>query len=646
MFWEEDVNTLASPPSVPFFRINPAVRLLTGITVGIAIGLVSAWSSLGFIYAVSILAVAVFILALFSRKNPTLRAPAYWSGAIACGLFVAFNAEETSIRTPDKILPEMKGMLSGRVESMLRSDSTSLRCIVAGSADPQPLPRINNVRVLLQIYRLSAREKALTVGSHITADVIFHVPRQATLPNEFDESRYCRSLGTILAARVPAGKTSILGQESGLRAWSHQASETISRAINNLYSPDIAPLMNALLLGDKTHVPPQIRQNYAVTGTAHVMAVSGLHVGVIIAVLWLPIAYIPNRWLRLVLMISAITVFVLISGIQPSAIRSAIMATVMLTARAFERRTTILNAVCFAAIVMLLADASLLFSAGFQMSFAAVAGLGIFLPPFQNFFRNTLRLKRGILAFTGDSLAVTFAASAITSVLVAVWFGIFSAVSPLANLIVVPLTSFAMILGVVAVLLYPITLGAASIFAAAAQFCMEISIYFNEFLAGFEGASLGPSIAIWAATASSCVTVYIFTSRSLRQTAFRFTVCILMLTVCSPLFLGARVVKADAIAVARNDMTALFLAPINNRKYVVLTDRKPHQKPRNDNGLIGCLSALPDPLVIIYRGNISEWNSVQTKRIRNLIMLPMTENIRRAADSLIGQPLSQYNSIH
>lgn len=644
MLWEEDASTLASPPSAPFFCINPAARLLAGMIAGITLGLVSEWSALGFIYAVLIFSSATFILSLFSSKNPSLRTPAYWSGAIACGLFIAFNAEETSLRIPDKILPEMKGMLDGRVETILRRDSTSLRCIVAGSADPQPLPRMNNVRVLLQIYRLSAREKALTVGSHITADVMFRAPQRASLPDEFDELHYCRSLDAILAARTPAGKVAVTGQESGLRDWSHRAAGVISRSVDSLFSPDIAPLTNALLLGDKTRIPAQIRQNFAVTGTAHVIAVSGLHVGIIFAILWLPIAYIPNRWLRLVLMISAITAFVLISGMQPSAIRSAIMATVMLTARAFERRTTILNAVCFAAIVMLLADASLLFSAGFQMSFAAVAGLGIFLPPFQNFFRNTLRLKRGVLAFTGDSLAVTFAASAITSVLVALWFGMFSVVSPIANLAVVPLTSFAMIFGVVALLLYPVTLGIASIFAAAAQFCMEISLYFNEFLADFDGASLGATIAVGAATASFAVTAYVFTSRSLGQTAFRFVVYIAVLTICSPLFLLPRAAQADTVVIARNDVTALFLAPISGRRYIILTDRKPHQKPKNDNGLIGNIVALPDSLVIIYRGNISEWNVVQAKRKRNLIMLPMTENIRRAADSLIGQPLPRYNS--
>lgn len=642
MFPEDDLLPVA-PPAASFFHTHPAVRLLLGIACGIALGLISAWSAGGFIVALAVLIASSGALALFSVKYPAVRGAAYWLGAVAAGVWIAFNAEGASLRVPDKILPEMKGILNGRIERILRQDSAAVRCIVSGSVDPLPLPRMSGTRVLLRISRLTAREQSLTVGSRIAATVYLQTPQRPTLPGEFDEAAYCRSLDALFTARAAAANVAILGQDDGLRAWSHRTARSISRALDGLFAPAAAPLMNALLLGDKTRVPAAVRQNFALTGTAHVIAVSGLHVGLIIAVLWIPAAFIPNRWARLVALLAAIGMFVLISGMQPSAIRAAVMAGVMLTARALERQATLLNAVCFAAIVMLLADASLLYSAGFQMSFAAVAGLGIFLQPFRRFFRETLRMKSGIAGFAGDSLAVTFAASSVTSVVVAVYFGMFSVASPAANLLVVPLTSCAMIFGVVALLFYPVSVGIASLFAATAQGCVESSAWLVENIAGIGGAAVQSPAAIAASVAAAACSAYIFWSQSLRAAAFRVVVCGVGLVSGYPLLFPAAVPEGVLVA-PRRDVTAI-IASHSGKSYVILTDRRPHQEPRGDAGLEGYLAALPDPPVIAYRGNIAEWIAVQTRRRRPAAMLPMPESVRRAADSLLGEPMPQMNRL-
>ncbi len=645
MFWDEDANIALSQQLTPFFHIHPAVRLLLGMVVGVAFSFTSAWSVLEFNLAIAFFSIAAFCLAFFSKKNPPFRAPAYWMGAIVCGIFVAFNAEETAFRTPKAMLPEMEGTLNGQIETIFRQDSASMRCIVAGVADPQPMPSMSQVRILLTITRLTHREQHLSVGSRIAATVRYRIPQSIKLPNEFDESLYCRSLGVLFTARAFGGNVSIIGQENAFRVFSHQAANAVSSAISHLFSPDAVPLMKALLLGDKTSVPPNVRQNFSVTGTAHVIAVSGLHVGVLIAILWLPIAFIPNRWLRLIVMLVAVTAFVVITGLQPSAIRASLMAAVMLTARAFERRSTLLNSVCFAAVAMLLTDASLLFSAGFQMSFAAVAGMGIFLQPFRRFFRDVLQMKHKVLAFIADSLAVTFAASSITSILVAVWFGIFSVVSPLANLAVVPLMSSAMVFGVISLSFYPISLGIASLFAASAQFCLECSVWINDYLANFDGAAITSSGAVATAVIATIITAYIFTSQSLRMAVFRSAVCTILVLLCSPFFFTANSHDGNLIF-ARRDMAVLSIVTSTNKKYIILADRKPHQKPRTDYGLVNYLASLPDPSTIVYRGNIAEWNAVQARHLRPLTMLRMTESVRIAADSIAGFPLvqAQYNN--
>lgn len=643
MFWEEYIAEDHSTPQTPFFQTHPAVRLFIGICIGIAAGLASGWSETAFITALGILTTASFMVARLSGKVSGGRTVAYWLGAVAIGVFISFNAGETALRAPEKILPEMKGMVSGRVQSILRSDSASLRCIVAGTADAVPLPRLTDVRVLLRISQLTERESALTVGSKIVATVNLRVPQPPTLPGEFDESLYCRSLEAIFTASARAENVAIIGQEYGIRAWSYKAAAAISDVIARLFPADIAPLMNALLLGDKTHVPQNVLQTFALTGTAHVIAVSGMHVGVLIALIWIPVAFLPNKWLRFTVMVIAILGFVLLTGLQPSAIRAAVMAIVMLGARALERRSTVLNSVCFTAIVMLLADASLLFSTGFQMSLAAVIGLGIFLQPFRRFFRTVLHMKSGLTGFIGDSLAVSFAASSVVSVLVAVYFGMFSVMSPAANLVIVPLTNAAMIFGFLGVICYPVSVGFASIFAAAAQGCIEASLWLNEVLSRQNFAVLQSSMALPTAIATVCGITYVVYATSLRTAAFRCAVIAVVCSLAYPLF--SHSAAPSPLVAPRRDVIAVVLPPAVGKRYVLLCDRKSHQEPRGDFGLETYLAGLPDSLRIVYRGNISEWIAVQIRNQHPAAIFQMNEPVRMTLDSLIGTTAVQMNML-
>ncbi|MDE5839062.1 MAG: competence protein ComEC family protein, partial [Paramuribaculum sp.] len=136
------------------------------------------------------------------------------------------------------------------------------------------------------------------------------------------------------------------------------------------------------ITGDSNILDNDTRKTFAKAGTAHILALSGLHVGIIMAfcsLLLLPLILYPSlRKVRTLLIILALWIFAFITGLSASATRAVIMATCLLLATLLQKRHSPFNALCLAALVILLFDPDALFNISFQLSFAAVAGILLF----------------------------------------------------------------------------------------------------------------------------------------------------------------------------------------------------------------------------------------------------------------------------
>ena len=209
-------------------------------------------------------------------------------------------------------------------------------------------------------------------------------------------------------------------------------------------------VLAAMTLGDKSALTDETKEAYNVSGASHVLALSGLHLGIIYMFLtWLTLKR-PRFWLSQILIVTAIWAFAFLTGLSPSVTRSATMISIYAVFAPRSRGRASLNVLAFAAIVMLIVEPQTLFEVGFQMSFAAVFAILLFMPLFERLWQP----RQLLLRLLWGSVIMSTVAQLGVGPLIAYYFGRFSTCFILTNFIVVP-AAFVIIFGALLTLLFP-----------------------------------------------------------------------------------------------------------------------------------------------------------------------------------------------
>ena len=201
---------------------------------------------------------------------------------------------------------------------------------------------------------------------------------------------------------------------------------------------DAYAVVAAMALGDKSALTHELRDTYSVSGASHVLALSGLHLGIIYCLLWLLLPH--RRWpaVSQTIILIAIWLYVLLVGMPVSVVRSAFMLTVYGLLSIGHRNKMSVNALAFTAIVMLMCNPEWLFDIGFQLSFMAVLAILLFVPLFEDVFSaKYLQEHRWIRRIWG-LVAVSVSAQIGVAPLIAYYFGRLSTYFLLTNFIVLP----------------------------------------------------------------------------------------------------------------------------------------------------------------------------------------------------------------
>lgn len=197
-------------------------------------------------------------------------------------------------------------------------------------------------------------------------------------------------------------------------------------------------LLAAMLLGDKSSLLPEDVDTFSAAGISHLLALSGTHVAVIVTLISLvlfPFTVARRNQPRYILSILFLWLYAALTGMSPSVTRAVIMASVYLFGRILQRTSVPLNSLCLAAIIILFVSPTELFSAGFQMSFAAVGGIIIFYP----LINRVNRRKHPLLYMLWSYPVLSISAMLLTSLVSAWYFHTFPLYFLFANLFVVPL---------------------------------------------------------------------------------------------------------------------------------------------------------------------------------------------------------------
>ncbi|MDE6377334.1 MAG: ComEC/Rec2 family competence protein, partial [Duncaniella sp.] len=232
---------------------------------------------------------------------------------------------------------------------------------------------------------------------------------RAVIPDEIDRSRRLRRQSIEAEGMVRPADIHYCIAEPGVFNTLRRARVDIQRLIVSLpLKPSTQYFLIATLTGDRQYLPPEIMRTYASGGVAHILALSGMHVAIImgcIMVVLMPLRLWRLHTLSRVTVVVLLWGFALLTGMSPSVVRAVIMATVWLAASQMQRRHSPLNALAFAAIVLMAAEPRVIYTVGFQLSFAAVAGVVLFAEPL-----NPVRSLRSPLRWLGASVAMSVAA--------------------------------------------------------------------------------------------------------------------------------------------------------------------------------------------------------------------------------------------
>ena len=226
---------------------------------------------------------------------------------------------------------------------------------------------------------------ALHYGDHLEVEGVFRQPKGRRNPGGFDYRAYLarrQVFGTFYPNRHHEISPTYQARLSPLR-WAERLRRLVEVTIDRLYHehPDHAHILKGMLLGKRSGLPDSTLDVFRNTGSLHVLAVSGLHVGLITALCFLSFSLLglPRKTVCL-LTISSVILYACLVGFRPSVLRASFMAILFLIAQIIDRDADLINLLAFAALVLLLINPAQLWDVGFQLSFAAVACIVYLLP--------------------------------------------------------------------------------------------------------------------------------------------------------------------------------------------------------------------------------------------------------------------------
>lgn len=254
----------------------------------------------------------------------------------------------------------------------------------------------------------------------------------------------------------------------------------IEFAIQNLYTPQTASVLKALLLGNQNSVPKKTIRNFTRAGTLHLLAASGLHVGIAGA---LPLFILPfifrNRKASIAGGALFILLFLLITDMPVSLVRASVMFFFSAFFIIFDRKNISVNSLFLSGLIIGIISPREIYSLGFQLSFLATLGIIIFYEYYKAIFSN--------LKLLSSSLAMTFAAQVFIFPLIVLKLNQVNFTGILSNIILVPYYSILLIASGISVLTSFIFKSAGKLLSVPVEYLTDYSIRIVNFLSSLNG---------------------------------------------------------------------------------------------------------------------------------------------------------------
>lgn len=437
-------------------KVNPLLKLLFPLILGIV---------LSWLYGISLLcSLSLFVFSLcmlfigLHSKAPRL----LFGVAVSLSMLAVGCAVERL--DAEKMSPRWSGA-KGRFEAQLCEEVYGERGTVRLLAQAERIGRDSipgaRRKGLIEIaFANSADVEKLSVGDRIFFEAKVEQPRNAGNPAEFDVEHYMYVQGVTGQVYLPVDGWRRLGEGSltlSMRAL--KLRDAILAVYDSLhFGRDELAVLSALTVGEKRGLSRDLRDAYSVVGASHILALSGLHLGILymILTLMLPVRAVgASRFIRELSVLLVLWTFAFVAGLSPSVVRAAILFSLMSFGRLMRRDTSSMNSLAFAALLMLVVSPRLLFDISFQLSFSAVAAILLLNGPLCKMLRVDGHSNR-VYDYIVQIITVSLAAQIGTLPFIWHYFGTFPLYFLLTNFVAVPLAFVIMLLAVIMLALTPL----------------------------------------------------------------------------------------------------------------------------------------------------------------------------------------------
>ncbi|OXA92868.1 ComEC/Rec2 family competence protein [Flavobacterium hercynium] len=313
-------------------------------------------------------------------------------------------------------------------------------------------------KVIINITK-DNKNAPLITGNIIKVKTTLQHTNQPKNPNQFDYSKYLAN--KQIFAQLYTNKSEIKVSTNLQKDLWYYASRINARIITNLekskFNKTEMNVALALILGQKQDLSPETVKNYQYSGAAHILSVSGLHVGFIMLFILFLLKPIPNTpkgsLTKLIILITSLGAFAILSGLSPPVLRSVIMFSFIAIADHLRRGRNIYHTLLVSAFIILLFQPYFLFEVGFQLSYIALFSI-LWLQPL---LKNLWEPQNKVLHYIWEALTVSFAAQIGTFPICLYYFHQFPCLFFVTNIVILPFLSFIMIIGIAVMLIAAFT---------------------------------------------------------------------------------------------------------------------------------------------------------------------------------------------
>ena len=435
---------------------NPfIITTALAFAIGIGIGFFKA-DSLPLLLPVVCLLLVVLAVFWFTSRNSFYNSP--WFGGVLCIFFIALGCYKYQITVPEfqqqhyiHALTQQRPLVQLQIKEILKPDTYNYKYRAA----TQALDGVSCKGDIVYLITKDSLAKPLTIGDRVILNEKLTPVVGPKNPYQFNYAAYLKNQG--IYHEIRSSYCEILKLEPAASSLKGYAEKFRNYCIYKLAQTSISQkelaVIQALILGQKKALDKQLYQSYAAAGAVHILAVSGLHVGILYAILLMLLAPVTRlekgEIIRSISIVLSLWCYALVTGLSASVCRAVTMFSFFAFAQALGRKTSTINTLSLSFICLLMYNPLYVFQVGFQLSYLAVLSIITIQPKLASYYTPSNTLTK----LLWNTMTVTIAAQIGLGPLSIYYFNQFPGLFFITNIIVLPLLGAVLSIGFVIVIL-------------------------------------------------------------------------------------------------------------------------------------------------------------------------------------------------